>query len=102
MKLSDIQKHAEELCKKNNWVDRSIDQRFRFLISELGELSNELIKLDQSDQNLIELKRKLGHEMFDVIWNICDLANLLEIDLEKFSNEKIDLNNLRNFREDNS
>ena len=102
MNLHDIQKHAEALCKKNGWIDRSIDQRFRFLISELGELSNELIKLDQSDQNLVELKKKIGHEMFDVIWNICDLANLLEIDLEKFSNEKTDLNLRRIFEEDNT
>jgi NTP pyrophosphatase (non-canonical NTP hydrolase) len=101
MKLNDIQKHAEELCRKNNWIDRSIDQRFRFLISELGELSNELIKLNQADQNLDELKRKIGHEMFDVIWNICDLANLLEIDLERYADEKVNLNNQRNFDEDN-
>ena len=32
-------------------------------------------------------------EMFDVIWNICDLANLLDIDLEKYSKNKRDLNN---------
>ena len=40
---------------------------------------------------------QIGHEMFDVIWNICDLANLLEIDLEESSREKRDLNNQRVF-----
>jgi NTP pyrophosphatase (non-canonical NTP hydrolase) len=102
MNILDIQKHAEDLCKKNGWSDRSIDQRFRFLISEIGELSNELIKLNNPDQNIAELKRKIGHEMFDVLWNICDLANLLEIDLDKCAREKVDLNNQRDFRQDKS
>jgi len=97
MKLSEIQIHARELCEKNNWTDRSVDQRFKYLISEIGELSNELIILNQADQDLRSLKSKLGHEMFDVIWNICDLANLLEIDLDKAAKEKRNLNNQRDF-----
>lgn len=97
MRISEIQKHAEDLCKKNKWPERNIDQRFRFLISEIGELSNELIRLNQQGQDIEDLKRKIGHEMFDVIWNICDLANLLNIDLEESSKEKRDLNNKRNF-----
>jgi len=97
MRISEIQKHAADLCAKNDWIDRSVDQRFRYLISEIGELSIELIRLNQKNSNLDELKRRIGHEMFDVIWNICDLANLLDIDLEKCSNDKRDLNNQREF-----
>jgi NTP pyrophosphatase (non-canonical NTP hydrolase) len=97
MKISEIQKHAENLCVKNGWSDRTPDQRFRYLISEIGELSNDLIKLNQNNQRSQEINRKIGHEMYDVIWNICDLANLLEIDLEKLSIEKNDLNFQRDF-----
>jgi len=97
MTISEIQKHAEDLCRKNGWLDRTPDQRFRYLISEIGELSNDLIRLNQSNKDLLELKRKIGHEMFDVMWNICDLANLLDIDLEKCAHEKRDLNNQRDF-----
>ena len=97
MKIREIQEHAEDLCRKNGWLDRTPDQRFRYLISEVGELSNDLIRLNQSNQNPDELKTKIGHEMFDVMWNICDLANLLDIDLEKCAQEKRDLNNQRNF-----
>jgi NTP pyrophosphatase (non-canonical NTP hydrolase) len=97
MKIREIQEHAEDLCRKNGWLDRTPDQRFRYLISEVGELSNDLIRLNQANHNLDELKIKIGHEMFDVMWNICDLANLLDIDLEKFAQEKRDLNNQRDF-----
>ncbi len=95
MKISEIQKHAEELCNRNKWHERDVSQRFLYLMSEIGELSNELIKLKWKDQDINKLKRNIGHEMFDVIWNICDLANLLDIDLEQYSKDKRDQNNNR-------
>ena len=97
MNIKEIQEHAEDLCRKNGWLDRTPDQRFRYLISEIGELSNDLIRLYQTDKEIEKLKTKIGHEMFDVIWNICDLANLLDIDLEKCAHEKRELNNQRDF-----
>ena len=97
MKLSEIQQHANDLCTKNGWNDRTIDQRMLYLLTEIGELSSELIKLKQNESELTILKRKIGHEMFDVIWNICDLANLLDIDLEKYASDKRDLNIKRVF-----
>ncbi|HDR3403502.1 TPA: pyrophosphatase, partial [Bacillus anthracis] len=39
--------------------------------------------------------REIGLEMFDVIWNVCDLANKLEIDLEKAFEEKMRINKKR-------
>ena len=97
MNISEIQQHASDLCAKNNWNHRSTDQRMLYLLTEIGELSSELIKLKQNESDLPGLKREIGHEMFDVIWNICDLANLLDIDLEKYANDKRDLNNKRKF-----
>ncbi|HDR7970278.1 TPA: pyrophosphatase, partial [Bacillus pacificus] len=42
-----------------------------------------------------DAKREIGLEMFDVIWNVCDLANKLEIDLEKAFEEKMMINKKR-------
>ncbi len=95
MKISEIQKHAKDLCKRNKWDERDVNQRFLYLMTEIGELSDELIKLKWKDQNKDNLKRKIGHEIFDVIWNLCDLANLLKIDLEKCGREKMEMNNKR-------
>ena len=95
MTISEIQDHVKELCKRNDWNEKDVDQRFKYLMTEIGELSDELIKLKWKDQNKDILKRKIGHEIFDVIWNLCDLANLLEIDMEKCGREKMELNNKR-------
>ncbi|HDR7975696.1 TPA: pyrophosphatase, partial [Bacillus cereus] len=42
-----------------------------------------------------DAKREISLEMFDVIWNICDLANKLNIDLEKAFKEKMKINKKR-------
>ena len=66
---------------RQQWQDRTRQQRFQYLISEIGELSTELVKLEWEGQDIAQLKQNIGHEMYDVVWNICDLANLLELDL---------------------
>ena len=39
-----------------------------------------------------EENREIGLEMFDLIWNVCDLANKLEIDLDEAFQEKMEIN----------
>lgn len=58
-----------------------------YLMAELGELTEAVLR--RNDDNI---KREIGLEMFDVIWNICDLANKLEIDLEEAFQEKMEIN----------
>lgn len=43
-----------------------------------------------------EVKERVGMEMCDVFWNMCDLANLLGLDLEQCFTQKMDVNKQRN------
>ena len=97
MHIHEIQQDALDLCRRHGWTDRNPSQRFRFLISEAGELSKELLRLEwePSAEELATIKRNIGHEMYDIVWNLCDLANQLEIDLETAFQEKRDLNDER-------
>ena len=94
MTISDLQKDAQALCQQQGWTDRNPSQRFRYLISEVGELSKELTRLEwnPSATDLAAIKRNIGHEMYDIVWNLCDLANQLEIDLETAFAEKQAIN----------
>lgn len=58
-----------------------------YLMAELGELTEAVLR--RNDDNI---KREIDLEMFDVIWNVCDLANKLEIDLEEAFQEKMEIN----------
>ena len=60
-------------------------------MAELGELAEVILKRD----TIQDAKREISLEMFDVIWNICDLANKLNIDLEKAFKEKMKINKKR-------
>ncbi|EKS8373981.1 pyrophosphatase, partial [Bacillus cereus] len=69
----------------------TIEERTIYTMAELGELAEVILKRD----TIQDAKREIGLEMFDVIWNVCDLANKLNIDLEKAFKEKMKINKKR-------
>jgi NTP pyrophosphatase (non-canonical NTP hydrolase) len=93
--IKELQEHAKELAQVLPEV--TVEQRVLFLLTEVGEVAREVLRLSRSvDQaNTDAIKADLGMEMYDVIWNICDLANMLNIDLETSFAAKIDINKTR-------
>ena len=90
-----LQEHAKELAQILPEI--TVEQRMLFLLTEVGEVAREVLQLSRSaDQaNADAIKADLGMEMYDVIWNICDLANMLSIDLEASFAAKIEINKTR-------
>ena len=95
MTIKDIQENARQLAPI--FWDKTPEQRMLYLTTEIGELAREVLKLQGFKQgdNKEELKENLGMEMYDVVWNLCDLANMFDIDLEKSFARKVKLNNNR-------
>ncbi|WP_439741317.1 MazG nucleotide pyrophosphohydrolase domain-containing protein [Bacillus pseudomycoides] len=87
MKLSEFQQYVANFSKEKGFADTTIEKRTMYLMAELGELTEAVLR--RNDDNI---KREIGLEMFDVIWNVCDLANKLEIDLEEAFQEKMEIN----------
>jgi NTP pyrophosphatase (non-canonical NTP hydrolase) len=95
MTIRDIQKNAQELAPK--FKDKNPEQRMLYLMTEVGETALEVLKLQgfRKAEDQAELKQKLGMEIFDVVWNLCDLANMYYIDLEEAFAQKIAFNKER-------
>ena len=93
--IKELQEHAKELAQVLPEI--TAEQRTLFLLTEVGEVAREVLRLSGSaDQaNVDAIKTDLGMEMYDVIWNTCDLANMLGIDLEASFAAKIDINKTR-------
>src|SRR5689334_3331736 len=93
--IKELQEHAKELAQVLPEI--TVEQRMLFLLTEVGEVAREVLRLSRSaDQaNADAIKTDLGMEMYDVIWNICDLANMLSIDLEASFAAKIQINKTR-------
>jgi len=58
-----------------------------FLVTEVGEVVQETLRLTealgkQPEADLQRIRDNLGMEIYDVVWNLCDLANLAGIDLD--------------------
>ncbi|MBO1581508.1 MazG nucleotide pyrophosphohydrolase domain-containing protein [Bacillus sp. XF8] len=88
MNLSEFQQYVSNFSKEKGFADTTIEKRTMYLMAELGELTEAIVKRND-DKNA---KKEIGLEMFDVIWNVCDLANKLEIDLGKAFQEKMEIN----------
>jgi NTP pyrophosphatase (non-canonical NTP hydrolase) len=93
--IKELQKHAKELAQ--TLPEITVEQRVLFLTTEVGEVAREVLRLSRSSDptSADAVKADLGMEMYDVIWNICDLANMLGIDLETSFTAKIEINQTR-------
>lgn len=61
-----------------------------YLTSEVGEVAEEVLRIVENHH--LASKEKLGLEIYDVIWNLLELANQLDIDVEEAARKKIEIN----------
>ncbi|QQK79897.1 pyrophosphatase [Salicibibacter cibi] len=96
MDVAQFQHYVKEFSRQKGFEELTVEQRYQFLVSEIGEISDELLKLKLNPNvNEEEAKTNLGMEMFDVVWNVFDLANKLDIDLSQAFAEKMKINESR-------
>ncbi|HEU5140064.1 MAG TPA: MazG-like family protein [Bacillales bacterium] len=90
MKISELQKHVAEFSKTRGFDQNSVEMRMLYLTSEVGEVAEEVLRVVENHH--LANKANLGMEMYDVIWNLLELANQLDIDMEKAAEQKIEIN----------
>jgi len=93
MNTVQFQQYVREYSKEKGFEASSIEQRTLYLMTEVGELSKEVLEV--SFDPAAEKKENLGFEMYDVVWNIFDLANKLGIDLDQAFKKKMEINEKR-------
>ncbi len=91
MNIVEFHRYVSNFSKEKGFQDTTIEERTIYTMAELGELAEVILKRD----TIQDAKREISLEMFDVIWNVCDLANKLNIDLEKAFKEKMKINKKR-------
>lgn len=93
MNTAQFQQYVRDYSKEKGFDTSSIEQRMLYLMTEVGELSKEVLAV--SFDHAAKKKENLGFEMYDVVWNIFDLANKLDIDLEQAFKQKMEINEKR-------
>jgi NTP pyrophosphatase (non-canonical NTP hydrolase) len=94
--IGEIQDQVRRL-KAAKGFDISLEQRLAYLTSEVGEVAKEVLRLSRdgnADVGALDaaeaeaVRENLGMEIYDVVWNLIDLADLAGVDLEDAFAEK--------------
>ena len=100
MTIEELQQQVRQL-KGAKGFDVGLEQRFGYLMSEVGEVATEVLKLSRdgnkdvgkmSAAEIETVRENLGMEIYDVMWNLCDLADMAGVDLEEAFAKKAGLN----------
>jgi NTP pyrophosphatase (non-canonical NTP hydrolase) len=78
---------VERLVARHGW-ESTPRRRTAMLLREAIELADEVLKLPAQGEGVDESLQRVGHEMYDVLWNLCDLARLTGIDLVQAAADK--------------
>ncbi|REE69545.1 NTP pyrophosphatase (non-canonical NTP hydrolase) [Paenibacillus taihuensis] len=95
MNIAELQHYVREFSKAKDFDKSTIEQRMLYLMTEVGELSKEVLSVSFHPDR--ERSENLGHEMFDVVWNLMDLANKLGVDLNEAFEAKMAINDKRSW-----
>ena len=88
--VGDLRRQVPKL-KADKGFDVTLEQRLAYLTSEVGEVAAGVLRLSRdgnADVGTMEteeartVRENLGGEIYDVVWNLLDLADLAGVDLE--------------------
>ncbi len=77
-----LQEEVEEFCKKHG-LESPAEHRVLDLVSEVGELSKEILKISDYGRKDLEYKEEIGFELGDVFYSLITVANSFDVDLEE-------------------
>ena len=87
--MNKIQEKIKIFCKKYK-LSTPIEYKILDTMSELGELSKEILRSSDYGKNKIELNHKIKLELGDVLFSLITIANSLDVDLNKSLNEVLE------------
>jgi NTP pyrophosphatase (non-canonical NTP hydrolase) len=88
--VEDLRRQVRDL-KAHKGFDIALEQRPAYLTSEVGEVAKEVLGLSRDGnadvgnmdaEGAAATRERLGEEIYDVVWNLLDLADLAGVDLE--------------------
>lgn len=88
--VEDLRRQVREL-KAHKGFDITLEQRLAYLTSEVGEVAEEVLRLSRDGNadvgtmdadGVAAARGRLGEEIYDVVWNLLDLADLAGVDPE--------------------
>ena len=101
--IAELQRQVRQLNDAKGF-DITLEQRLAYLMTEVGEVAREVLKLSRvgnegagkmEEADVEATVKALGMEIYDVVWNLLDLADMAGVDLDEVFGEKARLNESR-------
>ncbi len=79
--MKKLQKRVKKFCEDND-MESPVEHRVLDTISELGEVSKEILKMSNYGRKPFECNKEIKVELGDTLYSLITVANSLNIDLE--------------------
>ena len=87
--MKQIQEKVKIFCNQNK-LNTSVEYRILDIMSELGELSKEILLSSDYGNKKIELNDKIKLELGDVLFSFITMANSFDVDLDDCLNQVLE------------
>ena len=87
--MKQIQEKVKIFCNQNK-LNTSVEYRILDIMSELGELSKEILLSSDYGNKKIELNDKIKLELGDVLFSLITMANSFDVDLDDCLNQVLE------------
>lgn len=80
--MKEIQEKIKKFCKENK-LESPPEHRVLDLMSELGEVAKEVLKMTDYGRKPAEFKEEIKSELGDALYSLITIANYFNVDLEE-------------------
>jgi len=77
-----VQSNIKDFCEKYD-LDAPLEHRTLDLVSEVGEVAKEILKMSDYGKKPLEINDEIKSEMGDVLFVLAIIANQLDISLDE-------------------
>ncbi len=80
--MKNLQEEIKNFCK-NNKLESPVEHRILDLVSEVGEVSKEVLKMSDYGRKPVNFREEIKDELGDVLFSLIAVANSFDVDLEE-------------------
>lgn len=80
--IKEAQEEIKKFCKENN-LESPAEHRVLDVMSELGEVAKEILKMSDYGRKPAQYREELKPELGDVLYALITIANSFDVDLEE-------------------
>ncbi len=82
MTIRELQKRVGDFSREHH-LDSNPEYKILDTVSELGEVSKEILKMTDYGKKSMVFKDEVGLELGDLLYSVVTIANSLNVDLEE-------------------